>query len=77
MVFVNHIVDCQSPFVIFFFLFCTFYRKLKFLRKFNSGEAGDDLEFFRWYALAQAIKDWQATYDGLRELLGDSEPVGA
>ena len=48
-----------------------------FLRKFNSGEAGDDLEFFRWYALAQAIKDWQATYDGLRELLGDSEPVGA
>ena len=29
MVFVNHIVDCQSPFVIFFLLLCTFYRKLK------------------------------------------------
>ena len=29
MVFVNHIVDCQSPFVIFFLLLCNFYRKLK------------------------------------------------
>jgi hypothetical protein len=35
MVFVNHIVDCQSPFVIFFLLLCNFYRKLmcNFYRK--------------------------------------------
>jgi hypothetical protein len=29
MVFVNHIVDCQSPFATFFLLLCAFYRKLK------------------------------------------------
>jgi hypothetical protein len=48
-----------------------------FVKRFNSGETGDDLDFFRWYALAQAIKDWQATYDGLQELLANSEMVSA
>lgn len=48
-----------------------------FLEKFDSGEAGDEPEFFRWYALTQAVKDWQITYDALRELLADPEFVDA
>ncbi len=48
-----------------------------FLKRFNSGEAGDEPEFFRWYAVAQAIKDWQVTYDALQELLTDPELAGA
>ena len=48
-----------------------------FLKLFSSGEAGDDLAFFRWYALAEAIKDWQTTYDSLKELLAGSELVSA
>ena len=48
-----------------------------FLKMFNSGQAGDDLDFFRWYALAEAIKEWQTTRDSLQELLTDSELVSA
>ncbi len=48
-----------------------------FLKRFNSGEAGDDPAFFCWYALAEATKDWQTTYDSLKELLADSELAGA
>jgi hypothetical protein len=39
MVFVNHIVDCQSPFVIFFLLLCNFYRKLKISKESIKQEA--------------------------------------
>ncbi len=46
-----------------------------FLKKFNAGEAGDEQAFFRWYALAEAIKDWQKTCDSLDELLAGSELV--
>lgn len=42
-----------------------------FLQKFNSGEVGDDVEYFRWYALAQAIREWQLTYDALQEVLAE------
>lgn len=49
----------------------------EFLEKFNAGKIGDDQEFFRWYALAEAVKDWQATRDGLEELLADAEMVSA
>jgi len=48
-----------------------------FLKMFNSGQAGDDLDCFRWYALAEAIKEWQKTYDSLQEVLTDSELVSA
>jgi len=49
----------------------------EFLSKFNAGEIGDDQEFFLWYALAEAVKDWQKTRDSLEELLAGSELVSA
>jgi hypothetical protein len=49
----------------------------EFLKKFNAGEIGDEQEFFRWYALAEALKDWQATHDSVAELLAGAEVVGA
>ncbi|MBI2875408.1 MAG: hypothetical protein HYY20_00845 [Candidatus Tectomicrobia bacterium] len=49
----------------------------EFLEKFNAGEIGDEQEFFLWYALAEAEKDWQTTRDSLEELLTGSEIVGA
>ena len=45
----------------------------EFLRKFNAGEIGDDHDFFRWYALAQAKADWQATRQSLSEVLTQAE----
>jgi len=48
-----------------------------FLNKFNTGEAGDEQVFFRWFALAEAIKDWQQTHDSLSELLANTELVHA
>ena len=49
----------------------------EFLRKFNTGELGDDQEFFLWYALAEAVKDWEKTCGSLEELLTGSELVSA
>lgn len=49
----------------------------EFLEKFNAGEIGDDQEFFLWYALAEAVKDWQKTRASLEELLAGSELVSA
>ena len=40
-----------------------------FLQKFDAGETGDEQVFFRWFAVAEAMKDWQKTYDSLNELL--------
>jgi len=48
-----------------------------FLRKFNAGEVGDDQAFFLWYALAEAINEWQKIGEELEELLVSSELVGA
>ncbi|RLT44763.1 MAG: hypothetical protein DWI57_02505 [Chloroflexi bacterium] len=48
-----------------------------FLEKFNTGEAGDEQVFFQWFAVAEAIKDWQKTYDSLNELLADAELMHA
>jgi hypothetical protein len=48
-----------------------------FLTLFNNGEAGDEQEFFRWYALAEAMQEWQITYDSLQELLSNKELVNA
>lgn len=49
----------------------------EFLEKFSTGEIQDDQAFFLWYALAEAVKDWQKTRDSLEELLAGSEPVSA
>lgn len=48
-----------------------------FLQKFNAGEAGDEQDFFRWFAVAEAIKDWQRTYNSLGELLSGLETAHA
>ncbi len=44
----------------------------EFLRKFDAGEIGDDQDFFRWYALAQAQRDWQATRQSSGEVPAQS-----
>lgn len=41
----------------------------EFLKKFNDGEAGDEQAFFRWYAFAEAINDWQSTSTSIDDLL--------
>ena len=48
-----------------------------FLELFNAGKAGDEHDFFRWYALAEAMKEWQQTFDSIAELLVDAELVSA
>lgn len=48
-----------------------------FLTLFNAGKAGDEQDFFRWYAFAAALQDWQKTYDSLQELLANAELVSA
>jgi len=49
----------------------------EFLKKFNAGQIGDKQEFFLWYALAEAVKDWQVTRNSLEDLVRSSETVGA
>ncbi|MDZ7264629.1 MAG: hypothetical protein ONB16_08595 [candidate division KSB1 bacterium] len=41
----------------------------EFLEKFDNGSIGDDEAFFKWYALAQALKDWQSTKEALEEAI--------
>lgn len=41
----------------------------EFIDKFDSGSIGDDEAFFKWYALAQALKDWQTTKEALEEAI--------
>lgn len=53
------------------------YSTEKFLELFNAGQLGDSHIFFKWYANAKAIKDWQNTKEGLKELLGSSECINA
>ena len=49
----------------------------EFLEKFERGEAGDEQDYFLWYALAEALEDWKRTRDGLVELLNGAEMVSA
>ncbi len=49
----------------------------KFLELFNAGEVGDEQAFFRWYALAEALKEWQETYEYLQAMLSDVALVDA
>ena len=39
----------------------------EFIDKFDNGSIGDDEVFFKWYSLAQALKDWQNTEEALEE----------
>jgi hypothetical protein len=41
----------------------------EFLTKFDSGMIGDDEAFFKWYALAQALRDWKTTKEALEEAI--------
>jgi hypothetical protein len=42
-----------------------------FLIKFNDGSLGDDEDFFKWYSLIQALKDWQSTKKALEETIAN------
>lgn len=48
-----------------------------FLELFNAGKVGDEQEFFRWYALAEALREWQETRGYLQEMLSNVELVSA
>lgn len=43
----------------------------EFLQKFNEGIAGDDEDIFKWYAVAQGLKDWKNTKMALEETIVD------
>jgi len=49
----------------------------KFMELFNAGKIGDDQAFFRWYALAEALREWQETRGYLQEMLANVELVNA
>lgn len=42
---------------------------IEFVDKFDNGSIGDDEAFFKWYAMAQALKDWQTTKEALEEAI--------
>jgi len=42
-----------------------------FIAKFETGIAGDDDDFFKWYALAEALNDWSKTRKALEEVLAN------
>ncbi len=46
-----------------------------FLELFNAGKIGDEQEFFRWYALAEALREWRETRSDLQEMLSNVELV--
>jgi uncharacterized protein YhaN len=41
----------------------------EFLNKFDNGSIGDEEAFFKWHAMAQALKDWQTTKEALEEVI--------
>jgi hypothetical protein len=40
-----------------------------FLEKFNQGLLGDSQDFFKWFALAEGMKEWAKTKEALEETL--------
>ena len=48
-----------------------------FLELFNAGKIDDKQEFFRWYALAEALREWRETRGYLQEMLSNVELVNA
>ena len=49
----------------------------EFIKKFNFGEIGDEEDFFLWYSLAEAVKDWKSTRGSVEEILAAPESVDA
>lgn len=41
-----------------------------FLKKFESGQLGDDRHWFKWYALTQFTLDWDDTKEEIKNALG-------
>lgn len=41
----------------------------EFLTKFDNGVAGDEEDFFEWYALAQGLIDWQEQQSSLSKIV--------
>lgn len=39
----------------------------EFMEKFESGELGDDEDFFEWYAVYKSMKHWEEKTGKLRE----------
>ena len=37
-----------------------------FLKKFDSGQLGDDADFFDWYAYSKLLEQWQKTLSAIR-----------
>jgi len=37
-----------------------------FLKKFESGQMGDDIDYFDWYAYARLLDQWQKTQSAIR-----------
>ena len=40
----------------------------EFLTKFEAGQLVDEVDLFKWYAIAEATRDWRKTYDSLKSL---------
>jgi hypothetical protein len=39
---------------------------VRFLKRFEDGDIGDDADFFDWYAFARLLAQWQKTQSALR-----------
>lgn len=37
-----------------------------FLKKFESGQLGDDADYFDWYAFSKLLEQWQKTLHAIR-----------
>ena len=42
---------------------------LKFMKKFEDGQMGDDQDFFDWYAYNRFVDSWQKTRMAIEELV--------
>jgi len=40
-----------------------------FLKRFESGEIGDDADYFDWYAFARLLEQWRKTQSAIRSLI--------
>lgn len=40
-----------------------------FLKKFESGQMGDEADFFDWYAFAKLLSEWQETRSAIQSAI--------
>lgn len=45
----------------------------EFIKKFDQGEIGDNEDFFKWYTIASAIKDWTNKKNELKNFINDNK----